>query len=80
MKITHPHPLYLAVHGIYFLLFYDKLGPAPSMLGPDPSQTLDYGLQLRSVKFSASSLREVLRSKILLQSFVFATQNHGFVM
>ena len=35
-----------------------------SIWGPDPSQTLNYGLQLRSVKFSASGVRQVSRSKI----------------
>ena len=34
------------------------------MLGPDPSQTLNYSLQLRSVKFSASGVRQAPRAKI----------------
>ena len=44
--------------------FYYKLGPEPSMLCPDPFQTLNYGLQLRSVKFSASGIRQVSISNI----------------
>ena len=74
-----PGPYGSAVRVLYFLLFYWKLGPEPSILGPDPSQTLNYGPQLRVVKFSAPGVRQVSRSKILVQSFVFATQNHGFV-
>ena len=40
------------------------MGPEPSILGPDPSQTLNYCLQMRSVKFSASGERQVSRSKM----------------
>ena len=54
----------LAVRGIYFLLFSSTMGPELSILGPDPSRSLNYGLQLRSVKFSASDARQVSRSKI----------------
>ena len=44
------------------LLFISKLGPGPSTLGPDPSQTLNYGLQMRSVQFWASGVRQVSSS------------------
>ena len=54
----------LAVRGVYILLFIESLGPEASILGTDPSQTLVYGLQLSSVKFSASGVRQVSRSKI----------------
>ena len=56
------------------------MGPEPSILALDPPQALNHGLQLLSVKFSASGVRHVSRSKMLLQSFVFATQNPGFVL
>ena len=44
--------------------FYWKMGPEPSISCPNPSQPFNYGLQLRSVKFSASGVRQVSRSKI----------------
>ena len=48
----------------YTFYFSSKTGPELSILGPDPSQTLNYRLQLRSVKFSASGVRHLSRSKI----------------
>ena len=42
---------YLAVRVIYFLLFLQTWDPEISMLGRDPSQSLNYSLQLRSVQF-----------------------------
>ena len=40
------------LHTVYF--FIQHLGLGPSTLGPDPCQTLNYSLQMRSFKFSAS--------------------------
>ena len=54
--------LHLSCWWSMLFTFHLKFG-AP-ILGPDPSQTLNYGLQLRSVKFSASGVRQVSRSKI----------------
>ena len=47
---------YQAALGANFLLFIGTLGPEPAMLGRDPSQTLDYSLQMRSVQFLASGV------------------------
>ena len=47
-----------------FCFLFSRLGPEPSSLAPDPSQTLNYRLQFRSVKFSASGVSQVSRSKI----------------
>ena len=64
MYITSCYGICLAVRGIYFLLVIEKLGPDPSTLSPDPSQRSNYSLQLRSVIFSASGIKQVSSSKI----------------
>ena len=46
-----------------FYFFIKNRAPKPSILGPDPSQTLNYTLQLRSVQFLASGVRQVSRSR-----------------
>ena len=58
-----------------------------SILGPDPSQTLNFGLQFRSVQFWAPGVRQVSRSSlhdwcdckssILVWSSVCNKQNNG---
>ena len=67
---------------IYSLLFYFKLGPEPSILGPDPSQTLKYSLKLRSVQILASGVRQLSRSRLRgRRAFAHppAAQNRGLV-
>ena len=44
VEFTFYFTTHLAVRGVYFFLYYslEKWGPEQSILGPDPSQTLNY--------------------------------------
>ena len=42
-----------------------KVGPKPSIVAPEPSQTCNFGLQLRYVQFLAPGVRQVSRSSSL---------------
>ena len=55
---------YLGCSWNILFTFLLKFGSRALNFGPDPSQTLNYGLQFRSVKFSASGVRQVSRSKM----------------